>query len=378
MKNYIYISISLTLMAISCKNRDTIQKEGFVIEAHIPSLPSSSLAVLSYTQKDSTLTDTVAVKEGMFTFTGKVSHPIEASINVRHGETYPDKSYLKDTFTFYLDNNDMQISATDSIKNASISGSLLTDQSIAFSKQINPLRQKIQDLSWGLQGKAYDDAYMATVDTIKATGKQTEELVRKFVEAHPDSYFALTAFTNYELGYNFDPIWAEEEYQKFTDEVRNTPLGQRVYDKILTGKRTSVGEEAMEFSQTTLQGDTFSLNALRGNYVFIDFWASWCVPCRQENPFIVEAYNEFKDRNFEIVGVSVDDKRKNWEFAVEKDKLPWINVSDLKGFKNEVAKQYGISAVPQNFLLDPDGVIIAKNMRGEELSEKLSEIFHQE
>lgn len=107
-------------------------------------------------------------------------------------------------------------------------------------------------------------------------------------------------------------------------------------------------------------------------YCFSDFWASWCVPCRAENPFLLKAYKELKDKNFEIVGVSLDDERANWLKAVEMDKLPWTQVSDVKGFKTEVAVRFGITAIPQNVLLDPDGKVIAKDLRGEDVNKKIA------
>ena len=359
----------------SCKNTKTHEDEGFVINGKMEALPAESMALLSYKQKDSTVTDSMLIKNGEFSFKGKVSSPAQAYISIRHGNTFPEKSWNRDSYAFFIDNSEIKLTSTDSIKKATIEGSQLTDQSITFNNEINPLRQKIQDLSLGLQGKPQDSAYMAVVDTIKATGTQAEAVARNFIEEHRDSYIAMLTFANYELGYNFDPIKADAEYNKFTDEVRKSPLGERVLAKIELAKKTSVGQKAMDFSQQTLAEENFNLSSLEGKYVLIDFWASWCVPCRAENPFVVKAYNKYKDENFEIVGVSLDEKEKNWKNAVEKDGLPWIQVSDLKGWKNDVAQQYGISAVPQNFLLDPQGVIIAKNLRGEDLVQKLAEIF---
>lgn len=379
MKRIFFIATACIFILGSCKNKSASQIEsGFVLNGKMDeALPAASIALLSYKQMDSLITDSVIVKNGKFTFKGRVIHPIQANISIRHGETFPEKSWNRDSFSFYLENSDIKITSTDSIKKGDIEGSMLSAQSIALARQINPLRNKIHTLSLGLQGKPQDSAYMATADTIKAAGESAKAIVRKFIEEHRDSYIALRDFANYELGYNFDPMVAEAEYNKFSEPVRNTPLANKIWEKIALAKKTSVGQQAIDFSQLTMDGKDFTLSSLRGKYVLVDFWASWCVPCRMENPFVVKAYNQFKDENLEIVGVSLDEKRKNWEYAIEKDGLPWIHVSDLKGWKNEVAKAYGISAVPQNFLLDPNGVIIDKNLRGEEVAARLADIFSQ-
>jgi len=122
-----------------------------------------------------------------------------------------------------------------------------------------------------------------------------------------------------------------------------------------------------------MNGLTTSLSDFRGKYVLLDFWGSWCGPCRAENPDIIKAYKTYKEKNFEIISVSLDTKKQDWLDAIQKDGLPWLHVSDLKGWKNEVALMYGINAVPQMFLLDPNGVIIAKDLGGEDLAKKLEE-----
>ncbi|RZJ63815.1 MAG: TlpA family protein disulfide reductase, partial [Flavobacterium sp.] len=147
-------------------------------------------------------------------------------------------------------------------------------------------------------------------------------------------------------------------------------------EKLEIGKRRQTGIAATDFTQNDLNGKPFKLSSLRGKYVLVDFWASWCVPCRAENPNLVKAYQKLKDKNFEIVGVSLDQGSKDaWANAIKQDGLPWIQVSDLNGWKNEVALMYGINSVPQNLLINPQGIIIGKNLRGEELTEKLFELI---
>ena len=132
---------------------------------------------------------------------------------------------------------------------------------------------------------------------------------------------------------------------------------------------------AMDFTQNDTLGRPVTLSSLRGKYLLVDFWASWCGPCRAENPNVVKVFQKYKDRNFHIIGVSLDrpGQQEKWMKAIHDDKLEWTHVSDLQFWNNEVAKQYGINAIPQNLLLDPEGKIIAKNLRGEELEAKLGE-----
>jgi len=140
-----------------------------------------------------------------------------------------------------------------------------------------------------------------------------------------------------------------------------------------------VGSPAPAFTRPDLDGKPVSLKSFSGKVVLVDFWASWCGPCRRENPNVVKVFNKFKDKNFTILSVSLDQPtgREKWLEAIHKDGLTWTHVSDLKYWDNAVAKQYAIRAIPQNFLLDPQGKIIAKNLRGEDLDAKLTEVFNK-
>jgi thiol-disulfide isomerase/thioredoxin len=131
----------------------------------------------------------------------------------------------------------------------------------------------------------------------------------------------------------------------------------------------------MDFTQNDPSGKPVSLSSLKGKYVLIDFWASWCGPCRTEYPYIHKAYDQFKNKNFEVIGVSLDDKKDLWLKAINDNHFDWIQVCDFKGRQNDVAVAYGISAIPQSLLVDPNGIIIAKNLRGDDLIEKLEEVI---
>ena len=167
----------------------------------------------------------------------------------------------------------------------------------------------------------------------------------------------------------------EDAAQKLKKEFPDSPMAKEFIDQVERVKTTSVGKQAPEIALPNPQGVTMRLSSLRGKYVLVDFWAKWCGPCRRENPNVVAAYHKYKNKGFEVFGVSLDRNKEDWIQAIEQDGLAWTHVSDLKYFNSEAARLYNINAIPFSVLLDPKGIIIAKNLRGADLDKKLEEIL---
>jgi thiol-disulfide isomerase/thioredoxin len=164
-------------------------------------------------------------------------------------------------------------------------------------------------------------------------------------------------------------------FKQLDKKVRKTNDG-KLFERYLDAlKNTMPGKKSPSITQLNLNGEPYALSDLKGKYVLIDFWASWCPPCREENPKLVKTYTEFKEKNFEILGVSFDREFDAWAKAVKDDNLTWKHVSDLQGWNNSAGQAYGVKAIPQNILVDPEGKVVARNLHGEDLNNKLKEIL---
>ncbi|QKG55679.1 AhpC/TSA family protein [Hymenobacter sp. BRD128] len=322
--------------------------------------------------------DSATLRRGRFELKGSTPYPHSATLVLeRQGRLQSGMREMKmggkmrkyyfespDRLRLFLEPEVVVVMSADSVHKARVAGAPLNADWQRLDEYTKPISAKMKTVK--------------SQEQFNAIGKEFAQAYYAFIKAHPTSWVSLEAL-QYASQMGGPPQYADVAplYAALTPAQQASPPG-KFYGEMLAGlKNSALGTSAPAFTQSTPEGKPVSLADYRGKYVLIDFWASWCTPCRAENPNVLKAYEAFKGRNFEVLGVSLDDERTRaaWVKAIADDHMPWTQVSDLRGGDNAVAQQYGVKSIPQNFLIDPSGKIVASNLRGEELLTTLARLL---
>jgi peroxiredoxin len=340
------------------------QVNGFEIKGNISGLADGKVQIVTMSEDHAVLASDSA-KNGQFTLKGSVTEPTLYYIVLSNEQP----QYL------YLENKSITITGSQNdIKNIKIEGSQSHTDFVEFNKIFNPLIAELNGFGALIQREQDEKKREDLFKKYDSVVKKVDAEVGNFV-ASKKSSFVSAFLLSISAQVAPDPMVMEQRFNMLSEEVRNSEIGKGLANSIAYFKVGAVGTDALEFTQNDVQGNPVKLSAFKGKYVLLDFWASWCKPCRMENPNVVKVYNKFKNKNFTVLGVSLDQSKDAWVKAIDVDKLAWNHVSDLQQWNNAVAQMYHVQSIPGNFLIDPNGKIVAKDLRGEDLEKKLCELL---
>lgn len=366
--------ITIILAFFSCNlGRETKGANGYQIKAKVSNCTAKTVLLDELSTQGFNTLDTATIDEkGNFTFTGNTKEPLFCAL--RFDANLPSEKRI---FIVLDSNTSFKLEADyNALEKYKIKGSKDCEQIQALLAINSVMEEKLKVLD--AEFASYDANNIP--DSVAKNIRAKYDVIVKEQEASIDKFITENdGFANYFAGLfmmQAPPIPMLKKIDtKGMKKYANSKYAITLHDFVLSKQSTSIGVEAPDLNLEDVNGQKIALSSLRGQYVMIDFWASWCGPCRRENPNNVALYNKYHSKGFEIYGVSLDDNKDKWVNAIAADKLTWKHVSDLGGWSSSAAKIYNVSSIPQTFLLDKEGKIIAIGLRGEQLTQKLEELF---
>lgn len=359
---YLLSLIAIVLLSVLAF---TSLSAGYKISGSVTGLREGTWLYLRTAKPDKDI-DSCRVMNGKFNMSGRIAE--------KATQVYLHTSKYTNYVSFWLENAAIKINVkAGEFNKGTITGSATEEESKRLDALRKPVDNSLDSLSKVLKNTKDNDTkkgLLTQIDVLQKKGKQIE---KDYVKDNPGSLISVNMLNVYAT------TWGKQTtqslYEKLSPQMKATSYGREISDYIALNKNLKVGDHYADFEQANTAGKAVKLSQVKGKYILLDFWASWCGPCREENPNLVKTYAQYKDKGFAVLGVSLDDNKNYWLKAVTDDKLTWENVADLHGDKNKVALMYGINAIPNNFLIDEHGVIIAKNLRGKDLDDKLNELL---
>ncbi|HBH21882.1 MAG TPA: hypothetical protein DDY13_00520 [Cytophagales bacterium] len=366
----IFLTLSLVALLWSCQEK---KGPAFLITGTLPEHNEEYVMLMERVEGEWKHLDSVIIQNDTFSLKGVVNEPKEYWITVKGNDAYGRFIIENETY-------DIQKVTENGRPSLEVKGGTLNEELKevqAYQKSTyDSLVAIIIDIQQNMDITAEEKEAQLEVqyEEMNKFTDAYENHLRQYVAENNASFLAPYLVRN-ELYYSWDASQLDSVLQVFDTTLNDNIYVQQIEERADKLRLVSIGNEAPDFSQENPEGEPVALSDFKGKYVLIDFWASWCGPCRRENPNVVATYADYKDKNFEILGVSLDENKDRWLKAIEQDKITWPQVSDLAGWKNSVAGLYAVKSIPHTVLVDPEGVIVAKNLRGDQLKEKLEELL---
>ncbi len=354
---------SAIILLVFCIMQLSLRSQNTIVTGYIKGFTSRQLEI-GYHAGEKSKTDTVRVVKGKFTWKANLAEPQQVYL------VFPNMYY-----PFFAQSGHIQITGiADSSESFVVTGSKVQDEYIEFQKSLKDLTDQEALLPQDNREMREEEkkALDVKLNEIEEARRKRED---QYIAVHPTSFLSVHLITE-RASYGTDYADVKKLYDRLGVTAKQTMSGKALAKRLDVLKRSAIGNQMIDFRQKDTTGSDVHFANFKGKYVLVDFWASWCGPCRAENPNVLKAYNKYKDKNFTVVGISLDDKGDNWKKAIRDDNMPWAQLSDLRGFNNEVSSYYGIEGIPSNLLVDPTGKIIARDLRGEKLQQKLGELLN--